>query len=94
MLSQKHLQDVCLVYNHDHTMCRYTAQDPADWQKTHCCKLRPESKRRVDVAIKKFFIDCKSKGVDPHNQNIAQGNNCKGYPIFKHLEQGYDKEKI
>ena len=57
MLSQKHLRDVCLIYPSDANTCRYMAQDSSDWTKTHCCKLRPESKRRVDVTIQKFLID-------------------------------------
>ena len=90
MLSQKQLQNVCLLYSGNHKQCRYLVDDPKDW-KFYCVKHRKKDKARKDMEITAFIQDCKKKGIDPKSQQVALGDNCKGYPLLKHVEVGYDK---
>ena len=92
MLSKKHLEDVCLIYNQDHRTCRYLAQDELDWSKWHCYKCVPAMKHKLDCTLAKKIAEAKKRGADPKQLGQAMGDNCSGYPIFNHLEQGYDKD--
>lgn len=92
MLSLKQLQDVCLVQNQDATQCRYLIQDDADYNKWYCLRHRKKEKQKIDSKVNDFLKECSIKGIDPFAQVYPLGDNCSGYPILKHIEQGYDKD--
>lgn len=88
-LSKNHLNDVCLLYHGDSEQCRYLEEDSNTWV-FHCMKQRAGRKQVIDANINKLFEECGRKGLDPDDQGISLGDNCDGYPILKHKEQGYD----
>lgn len=90
-LSKKHLQDICLLYTNDSGKCRYLAQDDMDWTKHYCVKLT-QKKDKIDEQTNDFISATKKQGKDPYKQNAPLGDNCDGYPIFKFIEVGYDKD--
>jgi hypothetical protein len=92
MLSSKQLKDVCLAEIHDHRQCRYLAQDEMDWSKWYCCKKVEAKKRKIDAAIDKYLRECKKNGSDPYSNGVPLGDNCAGYPIFRHIQQGCDQD--
>ena len=80
MLSLKHLVDVCLLGSSNKIKtCRYLRNDELDENKWYCQKLQPNSKSKIDKQV-----DCDS------GSEIPCGNNCPGYPLLKHITQGYD----
>jgi hypothetical protein len=88
MLSNTHLKDVCLLYNCGQ-QCRYLDEDHLSWS-WHCLKHNTTKKAEIDARIKQMLEDCSKKGIDPHDQGIACGDNCPGYPKLKYKQQGYD----
>jgi len=90
MITNKHLQDVCLAWDANGGKCRYLEQDNNDYQKFYCLKHRANDKKKIDSKIGSFVKDCKTKGLDPQNQGVPLGDNCGGYPVLKTLQQGYD----
>ena len=91
MLSKKQLTDVCLAFSRSHKCCRYLAQDETEYGKYYCMKKSPK-KVQIDVEIEDFIRDAKKKGKDPKKDNLPLGDNCGGYPILRHIEQGYDQK--
>jgi hypothetical protein len=89
MLSQKQLQDICLMFSGNCRQCRYLREDPMAWQ-WYCVKHKKSTKEKTDEKIAQFIAECKKNGIDPYSQGEALGDNCKGYPILKHIQQGYD----
>lgn len=89
MLSQKQLENVCLLFCGNHKQCRYLEEDSRAW-KWYCIKHKMSTKTVKDQTIERFLQDCKSKGIDPKSQGVALGNNCSGFPILKNINQGYD----
>jgi hypothetical protein len=92
MLSQKQLKDVCLAYDSTYKKCRYVSQDENDYTKYYCLKKTAKASD-IDVELSDFVKDIKKKGKDPKKENVPLGDNCKGYPLLRYLEQGYDKDK-
>ena len=92
MISDKHLCDVCLVQYGNVNTCRYIDQDAAD-AKWYCLKHRKHDREIIDETIDEFLFECLKKGiVDPTSAPNAPplGDNCSGYPICRHILQGYD----
>lgn len=89
-LSNKQLQDVCMLYCGDSRQCRYLAEDDDNSSKWYCLKKRKSDKDRIDQRINQFVADCARKKIDPKSQNIPLGDNCAGYPVLKIIDQGYD----
>ncbi len=87
MLSQKQLEDVCLLWNQK--CCRYLQEDYTDGN-YHCMKLKKSEKDKIDQKTNDLILDCALRGINPHDAGVATGNNCQGYPILKHITQGYD----
>lgn len=78
MLSQKHLNDICLI-GQGSKQCRFL-----DVESSVCNCLKLTSDRQdIDNAVKKYIS---KKG----NGDYPIGDNCKGYPILYHVYQGYD----
>lgn len=79
-LTIKHLQDICLLGHRDKSKtCRYLKNDELEENKWYCQKLQPLVKSKID----KNLVDAKSN-------HIPSGDNCEGFPLFKHIPQGYD----
>ncbi len=89
MLSPKQLKDVCLLGG-NHLQCRYLAQD--DDQSKWFCLKKSSRKQEIDEEIVEHLKELNKKGIDPIKQGIPLGDNCSGYPILKHKEQGFDKK--
>lgn len=90
MLSQKQLEDVCLLYGGTSKTCRYLRQDDLDPGKIHCLKHKKKDKSKIDKAVSDWVTECHKKGIDPWNQNKPIGDNCAGFPVLKNTVQGYD----
>jgi hypothetical protein len=94
-LTQKHINDVCLVYK-GHSACRYLSYDPAAGVFL-CAKLNPRLKSIKDDAV--HFNEREAKRLnlpvieyfDLHG--IGHENNCQAYLYLKHKPQGYDVDK-
>lgn len=82
-LTQKHLDDVCLLnFDNVSKTCRYLKNDELDQRKWYCQKLQTEIKSKIDKFI---------HGFEQRNlKDVPMGDNCEGYPILKHINQGYD----
>lgn len=79
-LTPKQLKDVCLLGHSDKSRtCRYLSPDDLQEGKWYCHKLRPVEKAKIDKSIEKI-----------QNRNTPVGDNCPGYPVMKHISQGYD----
>ena len=90
MLSPKQLKDVCLINNGSY-QCRYLAEDENDSSKFYCLKKSLKAKE-IDAEVDDFLDEMKRKGKNPQKMTIPIGNNCSGYIILRHKEQGYDKD--
>lgn len=90
-LSLKQLNDVCLV-NGGTKRCRYLGEDELDPSKFYCLKQNAARRSEIDDEVKDFQATVKKRGQDPNAQGVPLGDNCKGYPILKHVVQGYDKK--
>jgi len=88
-LSRNQVSDVCLLGQGIH-QCRYLAEDDRIVNTFYCLKRSKGKKEKIDVEVSSLVKDLKRKGKDISGQNIPVGNNCGGYIILKHIEQGYD----
>lgn len=91
-LSHKQLADICMLYSGNHKRCRYLGQDDSDLSKWYCLK-KSSKKADIDDEVIDSLKEMRTKQVDPRKQGIPLGDNCNGYPILKHLPQGYDVNK-
>jgi hypothetical protein len=83
-LTHKHLKEVCLLGHSDKSKtCRYLRNDELDEEKWYCQKLQPSIKKKIDRDV---------LGVLNKNNfhNLACADNCPGYPLLKHVPQGFD----
>jgi hypothetical protein len=86
-LTNRHLAEVCLLHHSDPVCtCRYLANDELDETKWYCQKLRKEESRKINESLAE--ISNKSKV----RMGIPSGDNCPGYPVLKHLPQGFDAD--
>jgi len=44
----------------------------------------------IDSEITNYLVECQKRNRDPLKENLPLGDNCSGYPMLRHLEQGYD----
>ena len=88
-LSNNQVSDVCLL-GQGTQQCRYLAEDDVVVNKFYCLKKSKDKKEKIDTEVSFLVKDLKRQGKDISNQNIPIGNNCRGYIILKHIEQGYD----
>ena len=89
-LSQKQLQNVCLLTCGKSTKtCRYLQEDPRTWE-WNCVKLKQSAKDQRDKIVKDYLDECQKQGIDPANRGVFLGDNCHGYPILKNITQGFD----
>ena len=86
-LTNKHLGEVCLLFHPNVTKtCRYLLNDELDSSKWYCQKLRKEAKEQIDDNI--ASLDKRSR----LKLSIPAGDNCEGYPLLKHIPQGFDAD--
>jgi hypothetical protein len=86
-LSARHLQDVCLLGEADkNKTCRYLRNDDLDESKWYCQKLQQRIKSKID----KNILAMKERVGSSLSINMPSGDNCSGYPLLKHVVQGYD----
>ena len=79
-LTLKHLQDICLLGHQDKSKtCRYLKNDELENNKWYCQKLQPMTKLKIDNDI-----------ANTKSNFIPSGDNCEGFPLLKHIDQGYD----
>jgi hypothetical protein len=90
MLSQRHTEDVCLLYQGS-KQCRYLESDPYDYTKFYCRKLTGDRKI-LDELVEEHVQKCLDQGDNPADSNMAQGDHCSGFVYFKSMVQGYDVE--
>lgn len=84
-LTNRHLGEVCLLHHPDSTRtCRYLLNDELSPDKWYCQKLRPEAKRQIDDTVSAASRKSRVR------LGLASGDNCDGYPLLKHLSQGFD----
>jgi hypothetical protein len=88
MLSERQVQDVCLVYKGS-LQCRYLDGDPDEFDKFYCKKKTPD-KKVIDEMAAEFEAECAKNGTNPLDSPNALGDNCAGYTCFKDILQGYD----
>jgi hypothetical protein len=89
MLSLKQIQDICLCDDTTYKRCRYLSQDENDDSKFYCMKLSSKS-QDIDSEITNYLVECQKYNRDPLKENLPLADNCSGYPMLRHLEQGYD----
>lgn len=84
-LTKRHLAEVCLLHHPDPTKtCRYLVNDELEPDKWYCQKLRDEAKKQIDEHMS--ATNRKSR----LRSGIPSGDNCEGYPLLKHMQQGFD----
>jgi hypothetical protein len=88
-LSQKQIEDVCLVYS-GHKACRYLIMDQQSG-KYMCGKLVATLKNDVDTRIDEYLDKLSQNGQDPAMMGRAIGDNCQGYIFLGYKKQGYDQ---
>lgn len=89
MLSLKQVSDFCMGFDTTFKRCRYFSQDENDDQKFYCLKLSSKSSE-IDAEISSYLSECQKKNRDPLLENVPLGDNCDGYPVLRHIQQGYD----
>lgn len=90
-LTLKQLNDVCLLRSGTSDRCRYLAQDELDLNKWHC--LKQSSRRKdIDEQAAEVIEDLRRKGIPINKSKIGLGDNCRGYKVTRHVDQGYDKK--
>lgn len=86
-LTKRHLGEVCLLHHIDATKtCRYLMNDELDSSKWYCQKLRPLSKIQIDEHVSSMSRNSQLA------YRVPAGDNCDGYPLLKHLPQGFDAD--
>lgn len=88
-LSQKHLNEVCMI-NCGSKTCRYLYNDELDSNSWHCNKLRPIEKSKIDKKINEHSRNKESKKKLGITKTIPEGDNCPGFLVLKSIKQGYD----
>lgn len=84
-LTNRQLAEVCLLHHPDPTRtCRYLVNDELDPDRWYCQKLRPEAKRQIDDHVSSLSLKSRLRSGTPC------GDNCEGYPLLKHMHQGFD----
>lgn len=84
-LTNRHLGEVCLLHHPDPTKtCRYLLNDELDPDKWYCQKLRPAAKSSADVSVSSNSRKTRIR------LGVPSGDNCEGYPLLKHVDQGFD----
>ncbi len=90
MLSLKQLDDICLVNSNSSERCRYLTADENEFGKFYCMKLSSR-REQIDEEVEEYLVEMRRLGRDPNRDNLPLGDNCQGYPLFRNIEQGYDK---
>lgn len=87
-LTSLQVLNVCKYHEASAESCRYVLIDDHDQGKFYCAKLSLTKKKNIDERVAQYYSDCYTKNVDPLDGGAPLGNNCPGFPIMKHLNQG------
>lgn len=82
-LSKLHIVNVCQLGTNQE--CRYLEEDTLEDGVFNCLKLSSQ-KKTVDKITETNKKDRKYGG------DTKTGDNCKGYPVFRHKICGYDQK--
>lgn len=88
VLTPKHVKDVCTGLGGSHR-CRFLSQDENDYTKWYCMKKTGKA-AIIEAEYKQYIEDCSKRGTDPASANFPLADNCEGYPLLRHIKQGYD----
>ncbi len=88
VLSIKHVTEICQLDKSGE--CMYLEQDYLDLSKWHCLKKNKVKKADREKEVNKYIKQAKDDGHEPE---IPLGDNCEGYLILHHIEQGFDKKQ-
>jgi hypothetical protein len=84
-LTQEHVVDICLLHEGSRC-CRYLMPCDDNPGQFNCLKHKKELKSKIDKLVKEEKI----KPQPNPNQILPLGDNCQGYPVLKHISQGYN----
>jgi hypothetical protein len=87
-LSKLHVINVCKKDNGKNE-CRYLSEDEIKDGVFQCKKLSPE-KIIIDEEVDEYLRRKRNYGRNENDYSL--GDNCKGYPVLRHKEVGYDKK--
>ena len=79
------LQVINVCQPKDGVVCRYLSEDEFDSDIYFCLK-KTSRKSVIDEMVEKS-----TKGKK-NTSDMPIGDNCKGYPLLRHVEVGYDKK--
>jgi len=93
-LTEKQIKDVCDIYGGGNK-CRYMEEDiieddDGNMSIVYICRKKSPDKIDIDHDTIAQIMDAKANGIDPHDAEIAMGDNCDGYVVLKTKPQGYD----
>lgn len=86
-LSPNQLAHVCLKGGGEGE-CRYLSE--GDDGNFYCLKLVAMRRKKIDEAVTWFEKTRTDHGLDPADEAVPQGDNCKGYLLLLDVLQGYD----
>jgi hypothetical protein len=82
-LTKLHVINICKPT--DGQTCRYLSEDEFQANIYFCLK-KTSRKTVIDEMVEK------SKKINKDIKDLPIGDNCKGYPLLRHVEVGYDKK--
>ena len=87
-LTRLHVINVCKKNGGDQE-CRYLSEDELQAGVFQCMKLSPQ-KKIIDEEVERYFK--KKKLYNRHDEDYPLGDNCKGYPVLRYKQVGYDQK--
>lgn len=87
-LTKLHVINVCKKDNGQEE-CRYLSEDQLQAGVYQCMKLSPQ-KDIIDEEVERYHK--KKRLYTKHDENYPLGDNCKGYPVLRYKQVGYDKK--
>lgn len=86
-LTLNQLEFVCLFNDKDGNKCRYLAYDQDNNSNDWICLKKTSKKIKIDKQVEDFITNNKNYKF-LMNEIPPLGDNCKGFPVMKHLQQG------
>ena len=85
-LTKLHVINVCKIGQKEN-QCRYLEEDAVQAGVFSCLKLSPHRKI-IDEEVAAYTKKHRSR----NNDDMPVADNCKGYPVLRHKQVGYDKK--
>lgn len=86
-LTLNQLEYVCLIDDKNGNKCRYLAYDQDGYSDDWICLKKTSKKIKIDKEIESFMEQNKNYLITMQDLPPL-GDNCKGFPVMKHLKQG------